>query len=72
MWSSRFNAATIANRLAQAAGREESREEEVSGDGASPRPASVLLPLLRPGCDPRGGQDASWRLLFIRRAEHEH
>ena len=72
MWSSRFNVATIANCLAQAAGREESREEEVSGDGASPRPASVLLPLIRPGCDPRGGQEASWRLLFIRRAEHEY
>ncbi len=31
----------------------------------------MLLPLIRPGRDRAGDQDTSWRLLYIRRAEHE-
>ncbi len=71
MWSSRFDITAIAERLARAAGPQElAREELVLGDAAPPRPASVLLPLIGPGRDRAGGEDSSWRLLFIRRAEH--
>jgi 8-oxo-dGTP pyrophosphatase MutT (NUDIX family) len=72
MWSSRFNPVTIADRLAQAAGRRQSRWEPVVGEEVKPRPASVLLPLLPPGYDSGGDQASSWRLLFIRRADHPH
>lgn len=86
MWSSRFDAATIAARLAHAAtGREEgaegARREHALAGAEPPRPAAVLLPLLRsgawPGQDPGADQalavpTSPWHLLFIRRAEHPH
>ena len=85
MWSSRFDAATIAARLAlAAAGREEwadeARREHAFAGAEPPRPAAVLLPLLRSGPwrEPDPGPDRAvaslsvWHLLFIRRAEHPH
>lgn len=72
MWSSRFDAAAITERLARAAGHQTAvREELVLRDAAPARPASVLLPLIGPGRDWAGDEDGSWRLLFIRRAEHD-
>ena len=53
MWSSRFDPATIAARLALAAGGGEGwadgarREHATAGAGSHHRPAAVLLPLLR-------------------------
>ncbi len=72
MWSSRFDAAAITERLARAAGHQTAvREELVLRDAAPSRPASVLLPLIGPGRDWAGDEDGSSRLLFIRRAEHD-
>lgn len=72
MWSRRFVAADIAERLSQAATRERvaQREHEHHGQDA-PRPAAVLLPLIPPGCPALDEHRESWHLLFIRRAEHE-
>lgn len=90
MWSSRFDAAAIAQRLAVAARGKARRRELESGQAGPPRPAAVLLPLIRPSDDrlekaapshdhqeeadrrDRSPWSPSWRLLFIRRAEHEH
>ena len=85
MWSSRFDAATIAARLALAAvGPEEwaegARREHALAGAEPPRPAAVLLPLLRSGAwqEPQPGAyraaapSSAWHLLFIRRAEHPH
>jgi len=90
MWSSRFDAAAIAQRLAVAARGKARRQELEHGQARPPQAAAVLLPLIRPYDDrpppatPRQDQEGelyaggrrpgtpSWRLLFIRRAEHEH
>jgi len=70
MWSSRFTAAAIADRLALAGGQEDTRLEHAADGAVPPQPASVLLPLIRPAYD--RDRDPSWRLLFIRRARHAH
>ena len=76
MWSSRFDPATIAARLALAAGGGGGwadgarREHATAGAGSHHRPAAVLLPLLRG--DSIASPASPWHLLFIRRAEHPH
>ena len=75
MWSSRFDPATIAARLALAAGGGEgwadgARREHATAGAGSHRPAAVLLPLLRG--DSIVSSASPWHLLFIRRAEHPH
>ena len=76
MWSSRFDPATIAARLALAAGGGEGwadgarREHATAGVGSNHQPAAVLLPLLRG--DSIVSSASPWHLLFIRRAEHPH
>jgi len=64
MSPSRLDLAQIAQRLAAYQPIREARPERPGPQADSPRPASVLLPLIR--------QDRKWHLLFIRRAEHEH
>lgn len=69
MWSSRFDATTIAERLAQVSDHQEAASEGLDPLEAVPlQPASVLLPLIPPGRDRSGDRDSSWHLLFIRRA----
>ena len=85
MWSSRFDSTAIAARLALAARGQEgwadgARREHAFAGVEPPRPAAVLLPLLRlgtrqtpkPVADPVEASPSPWHLLFIRRAEHPH
>lgn len=73
LWSRRFVAADIAERLTQAGRGEAMAQREIDPQGQDePSPASVLLPLIPPGSPALDDHRESWHLLFIRRAEHQH